>query len=104
MAFDGTEGSYITLTVASDLTSNWRGGGNGDIKGYFFGKDKLQYLLDETGSEGIRMYFGETATGEKTLVLVAANSSEDDIIKGGKILDVAVPCPDRCGRSNDLNS
>lgn len=104
MAFDGSEGSYISLEDGADLTAAWRSGGNGDIKGYFFGKDKLQFLLDQTGSEGIRIYFGETTTEEKTLVLVAANSDEDDIITGGKILDIGVPCPVKCGRSNDLNS
>jgi len=104
MAFDGSEGSYISLEDAADLTAGWRNGDNGDMKGYFYGKEKLQHLLDEEGSEGIRIYFGETATGEKTLVLVAANSSQDDIITGAKILDSGIGCPAQCGRNNDLNS
>lgn len=104
MAFNGEEGSYISLETAAELTAAWRGGDNGDMKGYFYGKEKLQSLLDETGSEGIRIYFGETSTGEKTLVLVAANSSKDDIITGGKILDFGEPCPSQCGKRNDLNS
>lgn len=104
MAFDGREGAYISLEDAADLTANWRNGNNGSIKGYFYGKDKLQHLLDETGSEGIRIYFGETATGDKTLVLVAADSDENDIIVGGKILDFGEPCPSSCSVNNDLNS
>ena len=104
MAFDGSEGKYISLADAGELTEAWRNGSNGDIKGYFYGKEKLQYLLDETGSEGIRIYFGETVTGEKTLVLVATDANTNDIITGGKILDFGFPCPTTCGSSNDLNS
>lgn len=105
MGFNGKEGEYITLTEAETLTAAWRNGSNGDIKGGFFGKDKLQYLLDESGSAGIRMYFGETTSGEKTLVLVAADADKNDIItaEGAKILDRMVLCPPDCGTGNGLN-
>lgn len=106
MAFDGTEGDYISMDDAGDLTAGWRNGGNGSIKGYFYGKDKLQYLLDQEDSEGIRIYFGEDESGIKQLVLVAADAHEGDIISatGAKILEHGIPCPSRCGPSNGLNS
>lgn len=105
MAFNGTEGEYISMDDAGALTEGWRTGGNGSIKGYFYGKEKLQHLLDEDGSEGIRIYFGETDKGEKTLVLVAADSYENDIITGTetKILDKGIACPPNCGTGNGLN-
>ena len=102
MAFNGNEGEWINIEEGAGLTRAWRDGGNGPIKGGFLGKDKLQELLDEPGSEGIRMYFGVNEDGEKTLVCVAADADENDLLE--KILDRTILCPTICGDSNSLNS
>lgn len=103
MAFDGTEGKFINITEAGDMTAAWRNGNNGNIKAIFFGKDKLQQLLDQPGTVGIRMYFGKNEEGENSLVLVSADADENDM-ETGKILDLGSPCPTKCGTPNPLNS
>ena len=86
---------------ASALTAKYRTNNPNRTKGYFFGKEKLETLLQQSDSEGIRIYFGETETDFK-LVLVGAKADQDDILT--KILDSGSPCPDKCGVDNALNS
>jgi hypothetical protein len=103
MSFDGTEGGSITLSSASDLTAEYRRLNPGAAKAHFFGKDILLDLLDQTGCKGIRMYYGIDENGDKELVLVGADSNQDDI-STGIIADLSVPCPNECSAKNDLNS
>lgn len=103
MAFDGTEGTEITLSTASEWTENYRDVmATGDPKGHFFGKDLLNDLLDQTGCMGIRIYYGINDDDEKVLILAGAKANEDDITD--LIVDKSKPCPSYCGRNNDLNS
>lgn len=103
MAFDGTEGEKITLTVASGWTENYRDVmGSGDPKGHFFGKDILNDILAQDGCQGIRIYYGINDDDEKVLILAGAKANEDDITD--LIADKSRPCPSFCGRNNDLNS
>ena len=103
MAFNGKEGEQITLTEASSWTENYRNTASiGDPKGHFFGKDLLQQILDQSGCMGIRIYYGINEGGKNVLVLVGADSNENDITD--LIVDKSKPCPSYCGRDNDLNS
>lgn len=105
MSFNGNEGSSITLSSAATLTENWRDEHTTYKKGYFFGKNNVQTLLDQSGSKGIRCYFGRTDQGQVELILVAADSNEDDQLgRNDLILEGGVPCPSNCGEDNDLNS
>jgi hypothetical protein len=106
MSFNGDEGSFISLNDAADLTANFRNTYSTAIKGNFIGKNKINDLLAQTGAKGLRIYNGITAMGAGTIVVVAADSSQDDILDAidPMILDSAVPCPTACGASNDLNS
>ncbi len=103
MAFNGTEGEFISIDEAGQMTAAWRNGGNGDIKGVFFGKEKLEALLNQDGAVGIRMYFAENTKEEVALVLVGVEADQNDIVTG-QILDRGTYCPDVCGASNPLNS
>jgi hypothetical protein len=103
MSFDGTEGGEITLSAGADLTAEYRKLNPGDTKGHFYGKDILNDILDQTGCMGIRIYYGvDDTTGAKELVLVGADSSEDDMTD--LVADMSAPCPNACGGGNDLNS
>lgn len=102
MSFNGTEGTIISLNDAAELTANYRRANPSSIKAFFFGKEKLKDLLDQTDCMGIRIYFGLDEDEKPKLVLVGAESNEDDILD--LILDYGEPCPSRCGSSNDLNS
>ena len=102
MSFNGTEGSPITLAQGKTLTANYRRANPNTTKGVFIGIDHINDLLAQTGAKGIRVYFGNESTSGNTIVMVAADASENDIldliINSGKLTP---PCS---GVSNDLNS
>jgi len=100
--FTGKEGSAITTTEASDMTEAYRDANPGALKGHFIGKDILNDILAQSGCMGIRIYYG-LEEGNKKLVLVGADSSENDQMTG-IIADRFEDCPSKCGVSNDLNS
>lgn len=102
MAFNGTEGEIISQEDAEALTSNFRSEFSGQTQGVFFGKEVLDTLLTQDGAIGIRGYFGLDESGKMTLVLAAAKTNEDDILDN--VADQGVPCPNRCGSPNFLNS
>ena len=105
MAFDGTEGDYVTLSDASDWTENFRDENPGVVKAHFLGKDKLSYLLGARGCKGLRIYHAIDESSNPCIVVVGANGSENDLLgTGHKIVENSVPCPPCCGNSNDLNS
>ena len=104
MSFNGNEGSAITLTEASDLTANYRATiSPGDRIALFVGRNRLLDILNQSGCMGVRIYFGIDKNGEQELVLVGADSDEDDMEKG-VIIDHLQACPTRCSKSNALNS
>jgi len=103
MAFNGSEGEFISIEEAGQMTKEWRENGCGPANAVFFGRERLQAILDQGDCMGIRMYFAINEDNEKTLVLVGADADENDQMHG-KILDRAIPCPTNCGSSNGINS
>ncbi|WP_303310708.1 hypothetical protein [Hymenobacter sp. BT730] len=101
MSFTGSEGTFIELGVGHDLTSCYQGEHTDEVRGYFFGKTKLQSLLNQPGCVGIRIYYGQDGTGPK-LVLAGVTNNENDIIT--LVLDAGVPSPPASGISNQLNN
>ena len=101
MAFDGTEGEFITLSEGSDLTSEFRSSYSSQPLAYFFGRDKLEELLEQENCMGIRIYFGEK-NSTLQLVLVGADDNQDDLLD--KILDRGNKCPPFTSSTNTLNS
>lgn len=95
MSFSGNEGGSITLAQGSQWTANYRSANPNATKAHFFGKTKLNEVLNQSGCVGIRMYYAIDGNGAKQLVLVGVNSSEQDLTSG-IILDLAVPCPSYC--------
>lgn len=103
MSFNGSEGTMITLAEGATMTADYRAGmPSGGRLAIFFGKDKLNSLLGQSGAKGVRFYFALDGDGAQQLVCVAANSSENDIL--GLVLETGVPCPARCSTKNALNS
>lgn len=104
MAFNGTEGSQVTLTEGAGWTKNYRDKmASGSKVAHFVGKDILQEILGQAGCMGIRIYYGEESNGTQNLVIVGAGAEENDMVNG-IIAERCVPCPSRCGISNPLNS
>lgn len=104
MAFDGNEGEVVQLTDAADWTASHRATmGTGDLKGQFYGKNKIMQILNQNDCVGIRIYHGIDSNGTKIMILVGAKANEDDI-DSGVIVEQGSPCPPRCGSKNSLNS
>ncbi|MCF6358560.1 MAG: hypothetical protein L3J54_12215 [Draconibacterium sp.] len=103
MSFNGTESKKVSLADASVWTSNYRRTiSQGEIIAHFFGKEKLNDILSQSGCMGIRMYHG-LDNGKKNLVLVGTDSDENDLVNG-VILENAITCPTNCSSKNSLNS
>lgn len=102
MAFDGTEGSEITLANAAAMTAKYRHDNPNETLAHFFGKDILIELLDQEGCVGIRIYYGLDEDNNKQLVIVGVDSDQNDITR--LVADMSYPCPNACSTPNPLNS
>ncbi|MEN9303102.1 MAG: hypothetical protein RL264_1531 [Bacteroidota bacterium] len=104
MSFNGNEGEFITLREGSEMTKRYRNTIQpGEVIGVFMGKEKIKQMLNQNGSEGLRFYFAKNELDKLTLVVVSADSDQNDLTDG-LIADGLFPCPGGCGNSNDLNS
>ncbi len=104
MAFDGNEGSEVTLAEASEWTANYRKTiAEGEIIAQFIGRKKLFEILDQEGCMGIRIYYGIGDDGKKNMIFVGASSDENDM-ENGVIIEKISPCPPKCSQKNPLNS
>lgn len=102
MAFDGTEGGEITLSEGAALTAEYRRLNSGSTIAHFIGKDLVNAILAQDDCMGLRIYYGINENGDKQLVIVGADSNEND--KLDIIADKMLPCPAVCSSTNDLNS
>lgn len=104
MAFNGDEGSVVTLAEASGWTANYRKTiPAGEIIAQFVGKNQLMKILNQKGCMGIRFYYGIGDDGKKNLIAVGAGSDENDMTTG-IIVDRLIACPPKCSVKNTLNS
>jgi hypothetical protein len=104
MSYNGNEGEVITLTVASQMTQNYRDqAGLNPTLSHYAGKNKIQSILDQDGCVGIRTYYAISENGEKQLVFVGVDSEENDLYNG-ILVDKSIICPPFCPRKNPLNS
>ena len=106
MSFTGNEDQKISFSTGAAYTKNYRDQMSiDDRKGGFFSKDAINAVLSQNGAVGLRIYFGLTDSGKQELVIVGTDKDENDIISDDAVcLDSMIPCPDRCGNSNILNS
>lgn len=104
MAFNGNEGSEVTLAEASGWTANYRNTiPVGEIISQFVGKNQLMKILNQEDCMGVRIYYGIGDDGIKNLIAVGAGSDENDMIDG-VILERFIQCPPMCPKKNGLNS
>jgi len=104
---NGNEGSYITQANAKTLGDNYvnsrRYEDSGECKAHYFGKDKLNAVLSQSGCVGLRIYYGtkiESPTVEKPeLIIVGVDSDGNDLLDEDLIVDVSLPCPTLCPES-----
>lgn len=103
MSFTGKEDHAITLTEAATWTRTYREANPGATKGHFYGKDAIQAIINQAGCVGIRIYYAIDTTGAKQLIIVGANTSENDLYTG-LLAERGIACPTHCGVNNPLNS
>jgi len=104
--FDGSEGAYITLSMAQSMGSNYTSSDRYEktayLKAHFLGKDKLSALLNQSGCMGLRIYYGTKIVSSVEVpdfVIVAADEDGNDILDNNLILDSSIPCPPTCPES-----
>ncbi len=78
-----------------------------------FNRDAIDQLLAATGCAGIRLYFGMDEDKKVHAVIVAVNSSNEDLLPASSqlteeeeaiILEQGQRCPPACPPASDLNS
>ena len=79
MAFNGNEGTYITLTQANAWTTSYRNANPNAVKAHFYGKTKLQEMLNQTNCVGLRFYRAIDDTGAAQLVVVGVLADQTEI-------------------------
>jgi hypothetical protein len=103
MAFNGNEGAPIDLTEAASWTSNYRSAQPNGIKAHFFGREIIERILAQEDCQGLRIFYGLNDNGEQQLILVGADTNENNQVTG-TIADHSVVCPVACGNADALNS
>lgn len=103
MSFTGNENHAITLSEAAAWTREYRTKNPGATKGHFYGKTAIQRILDQANCVGIRVYYAIDTAGAKQLIIVGAESNENDLYNG-QLAERSITCPPRCGVNNPLNS
>ncbi len=101
MSFTGNEGEQITLQEGADYTLRYRSANPSAKKGVFFGKNHFDKIFAQGDCKGVRFYFAQNEDGSPTLVMVGADSNENDLLN--VIVERAVACPPTCGSINPLN-
>lgn len=102
--FTGKENHQISLEEASELTRSFRENHPNETIAEFFGKETVLAILNQPNCVGIRIYYGqEPGNGQKHLVLVGADSNQNDLYLG-LIAERAMSCPKFCSNSNALNT
>lgn len=103
MSFTGNENHDFPLETASEWTKNYRNANPGQTIAHYFGKNALTEILNQEGCVGMRIYYALDDADTKQLVIVGANTSENDLYNG-LIADRSVKCPQMCSTLNPLNS
>lgn len=101
-SFSPTIGTFITLSDAQTMVSNWISLQNtmsitideANPKAHAFGIDKFQDIIDQSGCVGLRIYNGYSDS-KRRLVVIGVDENSDDMTSG-YILDLARPCPPNC--------
>lgn len=74
-----------------------------------FNREEIEILLAKSGAEGIRIYMGMDEEQKVRIVLVATNSSEEDMLPDPSVSDSrdiveeGVRCPHTCPPPSPLN-
>lgn len=103
MPFPPKRDHKIPLDAAAALTRRYRdGAGKGAQLAGMFPRDVFETLLAEAGCAGVRIYYGQSETGSREIVLVGVDGDGNDMTTA-ELFDMSLPCPPYCGGGNALN-
>lgn len=116
---------YISLETAIDMTALYRDEKENILATAYqsqailplsetFNKDAFEKLIETTGAEAIRLYYGMDENLKVHAVFVAVNGDNEDILppetpsefpaNDGKILESGQRCPTICPPESELNA
>jgi hypothetical protein len=98
---------FISLTEAQDMTSRYRNSlssmlttayENSLLNCETFNKSDIQDLLDQTGCEKFRVYFGMDEDNVVRAIMVGVGQDNEDILSGSSslIVEFGETCPNTC--------
>lgn len=111
--------SFISLQSAVDLTTEFRSEREAMLETNYqdnntlpisetFEKSHVQSVINQTGCQKLRVYYGMDGDSKVHAILVAVDSNDADILTIGDqsayILEQGVRCPEDCGPNSALNS
>ncbi len=129
--FTGDEAGSFDLATAAQWTAHERRiHPDEETYSYFFGRCIIERILAQPGCMGLRVYYATNPSDEKRhLLIVGADAKKNDQLprrhaspRSAKVEDadpaktprsakteaiiaeMAIPCPNQCGKANPLNS
>jgi hypothetical protein len=93
---------HIPLAEAIALTANYRTLHPGEVKAFSYNREVLDEILSQPGCSEIRIYFGQTHTGEIKLVLTGVDELGNDLFNG-VLAEYGDTCPPTCPINSPLN-
>ena len=100
MALPEPKGHRIPLEEAVAQAKRFR---EGLHKGGLFLRQEIDELLAQPRCSALRFYYGRTADGADTLILVGSDDKGKDMADG-IVLETHFPCPPFCNDESPLNS
>jgi hypothetical protein len=102
MAFTGKEGEEFPLNTAADWTANYRQKNPNGVHAHFFGREIIERILAQSDCMGIRCYYALDENGDQQMIIVGADSNENDLYNG-IIAERSRVCPPYCDKDGPLN-
>jgi hypothetical protein len=99
--------NFITLTEAQDMTTRYRNSVDDMLTSSYqgallncetFDASAVQDLLDQSGCEKFRVYFGMDENNKVRAIMVGVGADNEDILNGSSslIVEKGTTCPDIC--------
>ena len=103
--YTGNEKTIITKEDAKTNIGETLQARHADFDSTYFSQRALTDLLEVPNAVGIRFYTGKvTLEGKiyKSLIAVAVDANEQDLLEGGEVILGDLPCPIFCGSGDGL--
>lgn len=92
----GNEGDPIPYATAVEWINTFKNQNPQEVYAHLYGISKVNTLLAQAGTKGLRIYNAINPQGEKKLILFAVDKNGDAL--EGYVLEFGLGCPPTCGR------